>query len=174
MGHRYKHFFGATPKFSHSLCTVGEMGTVKIKMDTTPKLEDHGVHCVFVGYSLTHPNECCCMYDPKLSEYGCLVMWFGYIACFTKKLKVHQQQDFHCFINASQLNNPLNDSDLRLEVSGPFQILHWWHPNLDHYQLGMGWQLILPISAHSSSPSNTSCSFGLLLGHLCLSSVARL
>ena len=56
---RYEHFFGETPKFTHSLCTVGEAGTVKVKTDTTtPKLEDHGVHCLFVGYSLSHPNKC--------------------------------------------------------------------------------------------------------------------
>ena len=45
-------------KFMCSLHTVGEAGTVKINTDTTPKLEDRGVHCLFVGYSLTHPNEC--------------------------------------------------------------------------------------------------------------------
>ena len=52
-------------RFVHSLCTVGEAGTVKIKTDTTPKLEDQGVHCMFVGYSLTHPTKCYRMYDPK-------------------------------------------------------------------------------------------------------------
>ena len=44
---------------------VWEAGTVKIKMDTTPKLEDQGEHCIFVGYSLTHPADCLWMYDPK-------------------------------------------------------------------------------------------------------------
>ena len=61
---RYEHFFGETPKFAHSLHAVGEAGTVKIKTDTTAKLEDHGVHCLFMGYSLSHPNECYQMYDP--------------------------------------------------------------------------------------------------------------
>ena len=41
---RCEHFFGETLNFACSLCTVGEAGTVKIKIDTTPKLEDHGVH----------------------------------------------------------------------------------------------------------------------------------
>ena len=36
----YEHFFREVPRFVCSLCTVGEVGTVKIKMDTTPKLED--------------------------------------------------------------------------------------------------------------------------------------
>ena len=55
---RYKHFFRETPKFVHSLHTVGEAGTVKIETDTTPKLEDHGIHCLFMGYSLSHPSRC--------------------------------------------------------------------------------------------------------------------
>ena len=58
-------FFGEMPRFAHSLHTVGEVGTVKIMTDTTPKLEDQGVHCMFVGYSLTHPTECYRMYDQK-------------------------------------------------------------------------------------------------------------
>ena len=62
---RYENFFGETLKFACSVHTVGEASTVKIKTDTTPKLEDHGVHCLFVGYSLTHPNECYIMYDHK-------------------------------------------------------------------------------------------------------------
>ena len=61
----YEHFFGDMPRFTHSLHMVGEAGTVKIKSDTTPKLEDRGVHCMFVGYSLTHPTECYRIYDLK-------------------------------------------------------------------------------------------------------------
>ena len=55
---RYEHFFGETPKFMHSLHTVGEAGTVKIKTDTTPKLEDCRIHCLFMGYSLLHASRC--------------------------------------------------------------------------------------------------------------------
>ena len=62
----YIHFFGETPGFAWNLHTVGEGGTVKIKTHITPKLEDHGVHCLFVGYSLTHPTGCYSMYDPKM------------------------------------------------------------------------------------------------------------
>ena len=65
------------PWFAHSLCTVGEVGTVKIKTDTTPKLEDWGVHCMFVGYSLMHPTGCYRMYNPKTHRV-CVshnVMW---------------------------------------------------------------------------------------------------
>ena len=53
------------PGFASNFCTVGEASTVKIKTDTTPKLEDHSVHCLFVGYSLTHPTGCYRMYDLK-------------------------------------------------------------------------------------------------------------
>ena len=42
---QYEHFCGEMPRFVHSLHTVGEVGTVKIQTDTTPKLEDWGVHC---------------------------------------------------------------------------------------------------------------------------------
>ena len=62
---RYEHFFGESPKFAHSLRTVGEAGTVKIKTDTTPKLEDCGIHCLFMAYSLSHPRSCYRMYNPK-------------------------------------------------------------------------------------------------------------
>ena len=54
----YKQFFGEMPGFTQNLHTVGEVGTVKIKTDTTPKLENCSVHCLFVGYSLTHPTGC--------------------------------------------------------------------------------------------------------------------
>ena len=85
---RYEHFFGETPKFTCCLCTVGEVGTLKIKTDTTPKLEDHGIHCLFVGNSLSHPSRCYQMYD---SMCRCHAMWWGYITCFIKKLK-HSQE----------------------------------------------------------------------------------
>ena len=46
------------------LHTIGEEGTVKIPSDTTPKLQDRGIHCIFVGYALNHPEGCYRMYDP--------------------------------------------------------------------------------------------------------------
>ena len=81
----YKHFIGEMPGFAQNLHTVGEAGTVKIKMNTTPKLEDHGVHCLFVGYSLTHPTVCYRMYDPKCT--GCMyhMMLRHYIRCSIRK-----------------------------------------------------------------------------------------
>jgi hypothetical protein len=45
------HMFGKTPEWAKHLRTFGEAGTVKIKTDTTPKLHDRGVQCMFVGYA---------------------------------------------------------------------------------------------------------------------------
>ena len=61
---RYEHVFKKKPKFVKYLRTIGEAGTVKITSDTTPKLQDRGIHCIFVGYSLNHPEGCYRMYDP--------------------------------------------------------------------------------------------------------------
>ena len=70
------------PGFAWDLCTVGEASTAKIKTDTTPKLEDHGVHCLFVGYSLTHPTGCYRMYDPKMHR---MHITCGYTKCSIRK-----------------------------------------------------------------------------------------
>ena len=61
---QYKHVFKKKPKFVKYLHTIGEAGTVKITNDTTPKLQDHGIHCIFVGYTENHPEICYQMYDP--------------------------------------------------------------------------------------------------------------
>jgi hypothetical protein len=51
---RYEHMFGKNPDWAEHLRTFGEAGTVKIKTDTTPKLYDKGVQCMFVGYAENH------------------------------------------------------------------------------------------------------------------------
>ena len=61
---RYEHIFKKKPKFVKYLRTIGEAGTVKITSDTTPKLQDRGIHCIFVGYALNHPEGCYRVYDP--------------------------------------------------------------------------------------------------------------
>ena len=66
-GHRqswYKHVFKKKPKSVKYLHTVGEAGTVKITNDTTPKLQDRGIHCILVGYAENHLEGCYRMYDP--------------------------------------------------------------------------------------------------------------
>ena len=61
---QYKHVFKKKPEFVKYLHTIGEAGTVKITNDTSPKLQDCGVHCIFVGYAVNHPEGCYQMYDP--------------------------------------------------------------------------------------------------------------
>ena len=61
---QYEHIFKKKPKFVKYLRTIGEAGTEKITSDTTPKLQDRGIHCIFVGYALNHPEGCYRMYDP--------------------------------------------------------------------------------------------------------------
>jgi hypothetical protein len=62
---RFFHMFGKTPEWESHLRTFGEAGTVKIKTDTTPKLHDRGVQCMFVGYAENHKGGVYRMWNPK-------------------------------------------------------------------------------------------------------------
>jgi hypothetical protein len=64
---RYEHWCGKNPEFSEHLCTWGEVGTVKIKTNATPKIGDRGIQCMFVGYSLDHTADCYEMWNPATS-----------------------------------------------------------------------------------------------------------
>ena len=55
---RCLHWSGTVPKFAKHLRTWGQVGTVTLKTDSTPKPNDRGVHCMFVGYSLMHDGDC--------------------------------------------------------------------------------------------------------------------
>ena len=55
---RYEHWCGRNPAFAKHLRTWGEVGTVKVKTKTSPKLADKGKHCVFVGYAESHDGDC--------------------------------------------------------------------------------------------------------------------
>jgi hypothetical protein len=55
---RYEHWCGNNPEFSEDLRTWGEVGTVKIKTNSTPKIGDRGIQCMSVGYSLDHTADC--------------------------------------------------------------------------------------------------------------------
>jgi hypothetical protein len=46
---RFFHMYGKNPEWVDHIRTFGEAGTVKIKTDTTPKLHDRGVQCMFAG-----------------------------------------------------------------------------------------------------------------------------
>ena len=61
----YEHFVGQNPMFAKHLQMWGKAGTVKIKTSTSPKLNDKGTHCMFVGYTYNRPGDCYRMYDPK-------------------------------------------------------------------------------------------------------------
>jgi hypothetical protein len=65
---RYEHWYDKLPKWSHHLRTWGESGTVKIKTDTTPKIADRGIQCMFVGYSKDHDGDCYDMWYPKTNK----------------------------------------------------------------------------------------------------------
>ena len=51
---RIEHWGSELPVFTRKLRTWGEAGVVKTKTDTTPKLYDRGVTCMFVGYAINH------------------------------------------------------------------------------------------------------------------------
>ena len=79
--------------FAHS-------GTVKIKVDTTPKVEDHGVHCLFVGYFPTHPTGCYRMYNPKMPSRH---VWLHFM--FYKKTNMEGELNTDCISVGSWLKN---------------------------------------------------------------------
>ena len=47
---RFEHWGDQIPRFAYHLRTWGEAGVVKLKQVGTPKLEDRGRLCMFVGY----------------------------------------------------------------------------------------------------------------------------
>jgi hypothetical protein len=59
------HWISRLPNFVKHLRTWGEAGTVKMKMQTTAKLADCGVHCMFVRYALDHAGDVYCTWNPK-------------------------------------------------------------------------------------------------------------
>ena len=65
---RYEHWCGQLLKWVKHLRTWGESGTVKIKTNTTPKIADRGIQCIFVGYSKDHDGDCYEMWYPKTNR----------------------------------------------------------------------------------------------------------
>jgi hypothetical protein len=63
MKSRVEHFNGVLPNWTSSLRDFGEAGTVKTRTGMTPKLDDRGVICMFVGYAKDHPKETYLMLD---------------------------------------------------------------------------------------------------------------
>jgi hypothetical protein len=56
---------GKNPEWENHLRTFGEACTVKTKTDTTPKLHDKGVQCMFVGYVDNHKGGAYRMWNPQ-------------------------------------------------------------------------------------------------------------
>ena len=51
---RLEHFGNKLPEWTKVMRTWGEAGVVKVKTDTTPKLFERGITCMFDGYSNSH------------------------------------------------------------------------------------------------------------------------
>ena len=64
---RAEHWCGKLPPFAKHLRTWGEAGTVKLKTNTTTKVENRGVTCMMIGYAEDHAGDCYRMYNPLTS-----------------------------------------------------------------------------------------------------------
>jgi hypothetical protein len=62
---RWEHFYGEKPKISPYLKVWGTAGVVKIKNQSTPKLKNRGVVCMFVGYAEDHHVDTYRMFDGR-------------------------------------------------------------------------------------------------------------
>jgi hypothetical protein len=65
---RYEHWCGQLPRWVNHLRTWGEAVTVKIKTDTTPKIADRGIQCMFVGHAKEHDGDCYAMWYAKTNK----------------------------------------------------------------------------------------------------------
>ena len=61
---RFEHWYGSLPSFIRHLRTWGEAGIVKTRSLATPKINDRGVPCMFVGYAKNHPGDTYRMFNP--------------------------------------------------------------------------------------------------------------
>jgi hypothetical protein len=75
---RYEHWSDkGNPAFAKKLHTWGEAGTVTLKSKMTPKVNNRGVQCVFVGYALDHPGDTYRMWNPLTGgiHESCDIIW---------------------------------------------------------------------------------------------------
>ena len=118
-GHRqsqYEHVFKKKLKFVKYLHTIAEAGTVKITNDTTPKLQDRRIHCIFIGYAENHPEGCYRMYDPATRRVcqSCYVVWLHRM--FYKKCNSNAELNTNNVIVGNWEN--YGDGDLRFVEVG--------------------------------------------------------
>jgi len=62
---RYEHDGMSTPKWINDMKVFGEAGVVKLKTKISPKMDNKGKTCIFVGYPLNHADSTYLMYDPE-------------------------------------------------------------------------------------------------------------
>ena len=62
---RVEHWSGSIPGYAKHLRKWGEAGVVKVRTTTTPKLEERGITCMFVGYAKDHAGDCYKMLNPN-------------------------------------------------------------------------------------------------------------
>jgi Reverse transcriptase (RNA-dependent DNA polymerase) len=65
---RYEHIFGKLPDFAKHLRQWGEAGVVKIKTKTSPKIDNKGITCMFVGYATNHAGDVYYMFNPTTEK----------------------------------------------------------------------------------------------------------
>jgi hypothetical protein len=65
---RVEHWCSNLPAWAKALRTWGEAGVVKIKTNTTPKLANKGITCMFVGYAINHADGVYRMWHPKTNK----------------------------------------------------------------------------------------------------------
>jgi hypothetical protein len=75
---RYEHWTDkGNPAFAKHLSTWDEAGTVTLKSKVMPKVKDHGVQCMFVGYALDHLGDTYRMWNPLTGgiHESCDIIW---------------------------------------------------------------------------------------------------
>jgi hypothetical protein len=81
-------WYDTNPEFSEYLRMWGEVGTVKLKTNSTPQIGDRGIQhaCLLdIIYSLDHTADCYEMWDPATSRIHQTrdVIWFYKTECIT-------------------------------------------------------------------------------------------
>eukprot|EP00957_Ditylum_brightwellii_P026291 1988625-Ditylum_brightwellii.AAC.1 len=92
---RYKHFCSKKPNFLSCLRQWGEAGMVKVHKKTTPKVDDRGITCMMVGYTLDHKADCYSMLHPTTSTIYDThdVIWLKRMY-YLKPLDTYEDDDF--------------------------------------------------------------------------------
>eukprot|EP00957_Ditylum_brightwellii_P201230 15324682-Ditylum_brightwellii.AAC.2 len=82
---QYEHFCGKLPKFLKFLKQWGEAGTVKVRIRSTPKLNNRRFTCMMVGYATKQEANCYEMLDPYTGTV--------YETCDQKALTAEDEED---------------------------------------------------------------------------------